>query len=338
MSPFLSKVSLESLRLLWQHSSDTMFVIEARAGRYYLVNHNPAQEQALPAGLDISLALDELLPSDLYDDIQRRYQACIESGQPMSYEEPGIGDDYWLTLLVPLVEHGGRAQYIAGVSRSIKDLKHAERRMREEIARAEHINAQYEALNAELERKVSERTQELALKNAELERLYITDRLTGLCNRYKLDGLLAEEVQRTERYAHPFGVIMIDIDDFKQVNDQHGHQVGDAALVTIANILQDHTRVTDVVGRWGGEEFLILCVETDMSGLLELAEKLRKAIECHDFPVVKQKTASFGVASHEVGDTANVLIQKVDTALYCAKHNGRNRVEPYQNHLTSNLL
>ncbi|WP_168927516.1 sensor domain-containing diguanylate cyclase [Nitrincola alkalilacustris] len=307
-----------------------MFIIQARSGRFYLDYYNPAQERAFPEGLDLRQALDELLPPELYGVIKTRYEQCIATRLPMSYEEPGFNDDYWSTLLVPLVEEDGRVEYIAGVSRSIKDLKWAERRMREEKERAESLNAQYEKLNAELENKVMERTRELAIKNEELERLYITDRLTGLFNRHKLDSLLAEEVQRTERYSHPFGVIMLDIDAFKSVNDIYGHQVGDEVLVAIAQILQENTRATDVTGRWGGEEFLILCAETDMDGLLLLAEKLRKAIEGQSFPAVEHKTASFGVALHEAGDSVEQLIAKADSALYRAKRNGRNRVEEYQ--------
>lgn len=326
----LSRVSLECLRLLWHHSPDTMFIIQVRAGRYYLDYYNPAQEKAFPAGLDLSQALDELLPPELYREIKARYEQCMVTRQPMSYEEPGFDDDYWSTLLVPLVEEDGRVEYIAGVARSIKDLKWAERRMSEEIARAESLNAQYEKLNAELENIVVERTRELALKNEELERLYITDRLTGLFNRHKLDTLLADEVQRAARYPHPFGAIMLDIDQFKIVNDLHGHQVGDEVLVSIAQILKENTRTTDVTGRWGGEEFLILCAETDRDGLLQLAEKLRKGIEDHPFPVVKHKTASFGVAVYEAGDSAELLVAKADSALYRAKRKGRNRVEEYQ--------
>lgn len=330
MSLPLSKAPLESLRLLWQHSPDTMFIIQARAERFYLIDFNPAQQQAFPDGFDLQRPLDEILPPEMYQQIKARYEQCIVSRQPMSYEEPGFDDDYWSTLLVPLVDEDGHVEYIAGVARNINDLKQAERRMREAMERAEFLNAQYEKLNAELEHKVIERTRELALKNEELEQLYITDRLTGLCNRYKLDRVLATEMQRVQRYPHPFGVILLDIDEFKIINDTHGHQVGDQTLVTIATILKENTRATDVVGRWGGEEFLILCAETDIDGAHRLAEKLRKAIAGHRFAVAQTITASFGVAVREGKDSAEQLISKADTALYQAKQNGRNRVETYR--------
>ncbi|UQB42242.1 diguanylate cyclase [Thiomicrospira microaerophila] len=326
----LTNPPLQSLHLLWEHSPDSMFIIQVRDGRYYLHDYNPVQKKAFPEGVDMQQPLDAILPAEMYRDIQARYQHCIASREPMSYEEPGFNDDYWSTLLIPLVNDDGKVEFIAGVSRNIKDLKQAEQRMRKAMEQANYLNTQYEKLNAELEHKVLERTQELALKNKELEQLYITDRLTGLYNRYKLDRVLAAEMQRVERYPHPFGVILLDIDDFKIINDTHGHQVGDQTLVRIATLLKENTRATDVAGRWGGEEFLILCAETDMNGARHLAEKLRKAIAGHRFALKQTITASFGVAVREEIDSAEQLISKADTALYKAKQNGRNRVEIYQ--------
>ena len=161
---------MQSLRLLWQHSPDSMFLIQARAGRYYLDDYNPVQERAFPDGMDLRQALDEILPPEMYRVIQARYEQCIATHQPMSYEEPGFNDDHWYTLLVPLVEEDGRVEFIAGISRNIKDLKRAERRMREAMERAEFLNAQYEELNAELENKVIERTEELAEAKERAER------------------------------------------------------------------------------------------------------------------------------------------------------------------------
>lgn len=170
-------------------------------------------------------------------------------------------------------------------------------------------------------------TSEVAQKNKELERLYVTDQLTGLFNRHKLDEVLITELDRVQRYAHSLGIILMDVDYFKSVNDSYGHQVGDQVLCNIAHILQEHVRKTDIVGRWGGEEFLIVCPETSEEGLMQLAEKLRNRIEHFSFPNVGSKTASFGVALYQEGDTIDRMILKADTALYQAKNKGRNRVE-----------
>jgi diguanylate cyclase (GGDEF)-like protein len=167
----------------------------------------------------------------------------------------------------------------------------------------------------------------LTALNQELERLSITDRLTGLFNRLKLDDVFDSEIQRSLRYGQPFSVILLDIDHFKQVNDTHGHQVGDQVLIAVAKILAINSRRTDFVGRWGGEEFMVICPHTDQMGAMALAENLRQILQSHDFPVVRQKTASFGVTTYQPGDHPNSMVARADEALYEAKRKGRNRVE-----------
>lgn len=166
----------------------------------------------------------------------------------------------------------------------------------------------------------------LRVLNHKLERLSITDRLTGLYNRLKLDEVLATETMRAVRFGHPFSVILIDIDHFKLINDQHGHQTGDQVLVELAQLLRAGTRATDSVGRWGGEEFLLICPHTDGAGACKLAEMLRQAIHDHRFPVVPPQSASFGVASFRQGDGASEIVSRADKALYAAKSAGRNCV------------
>jgi diguanylate cyclase (GGDEF)-like protein len=187
------------------------------------------------------------------------------------------------------------------------------------------INVQ-KKINEKLEKKVEKRTHELSLKNKELEQLYVTDNLTGLYNRYKLDEVLQNELERVSRYNRPFGVILVDIDHFKSVNDIYGHKIGDDVLKNLANILKINTRKTDCVGRWGGEEFLIITSETTIDGIERLAQKLRKEIEKYQFSQVGNKTASFGISIYEDKDTINSIILKADNALYKAKENGRNQV------------
>lgn len=162
--------------------------------------------------------------------------------------------------------------------------------------------------------------------NKELARLAVTDTLTGLFNRLKTDEVLDSEFQRSLRFGQPFSIIMVDIDKFKQVNDTHGHQVGDQVLIAVAKTLQNHTRETDLLGRWGGEEFIIVCTHTDRGGALKLAETLRQKLETQHIPVVQQMTASFGVATYQLGDQPKDIVARADAALYEAKHQGRNRV------------
>ena len=120
---------------------------------------------------------------------------------------------------------------------------------------------------------------------------------------------------------------MLDIDLFKQVNDTHGHQVGDDVLIEVANILKSYSRDVDIVGRWGGEEFLVISPRANKDGLIQLAEKLRQTIESHEFSTIKSKTASFGLTAYHEGDSSHTIIARADKALFMAKDNGRNRVE-----------
>jgi diguanylate cyclase (GGDEF)-like protein len=167
----------------------------------------------------------------------------------------------------------------------------------------------------------------LVEQNLQLERLAVTDQLTGLFNRLRLDHTLEEEHSRNMRYGTNFCVLLLDIDQFKAVNDTYGHQTGDEVLVGIARTLQDVIREVDVAGRWGGEEFLIICRETALEGAMVLAEKLRAAIHARVYDKVGQMSASFGVAMFRPGEVLTETIARADAALYRAKQAGRNRVE-----------
>lgn len=167
----------------------------------------------------------------------------------------------------------------------------------------------------------------LAQRDRMLTHLSVTDRLTGLNNRLKLDEALAEELTRARRYEYEFAVIMVDVDKFKLINDTHGHHVGDQVLIQLADLLREHCRATDVAGRWGGEEFMLVCPETGPTGVLALAEQLRASIEATRFPGVERVTASFGVSHYRPGDSVETVTKRADEALYRAKEHGRNRVE-----------
>jgi diguanylate cyclase (GGDEF)-like protein/PAS domain S-box-containing protein len=159
-----------------------------------------------------------------------------------------------------------------------------------------------------------------------IEELSVTDRLTGLFNRLKLDEVMNQQHERLARYNETYSLIMLDIDHFKSINDSHGHQIGDKVLKEIARLIGANIRKTDVAGRWGGEEFLIICPHTGAEGATATAENLRVGIESHVFQDVSSVTASFGVASYRSGDDPDSLMKRVDDALYQAKRSGRNRV------------
>lgn len=168
-------------------------------------------------------------------------------------------------------------------------------------------------------------TQALAYEK-QLEKLALTDQLTGLYNRHKLDEILEQQQELANRYKTAYAVMILDIDHFKQVNDTFGHHVGDSTLMEFAQIMSDSTRQTDIIGRWGGEEFLIIVPHADKVSLLKMAEKLRENIEKHHFTTVEQITTSIGIAIHNQGDTLSCVLTRADEALYRSKEEGRNRV------------
>ncbi|QAR34439.1 diguanylate cyclase [Geovibrio thiophilus] len=162
--------------------------------------------------------------------------------------------------------------------------------------------------------------------NKRLEKASQTDVLTGLYNRTMIDSRYYGEFERSRRYVRPFSVIMFDVDHFKEVNDKFGHLEGDKVLVKIAAALKETVRNSDIAGRWGGEEFLILCPETAADDAVILAERIRAAVRSLGNRDPQQVTVSLGIAQSEESDTPDTLLLRADKALYQAKNSGRDRV------------
>lgn len=175
------------------------------------------------------------------------------------------------------------------------------------------------------ERKLAE--ERVERQNRELAKIAVTDRLTQLINRARFEEILDQEIERSYRYHSIFSVIMVDIDHFKRINDHFGHLLGDTVLMEFAQLLQMNVRKSDVAGRWGGEEFVVLLPESDETMAYSVAEKLRIKVAHHRFAVVDEVTFSYGVARYRLGQTPRELLESADSALYRAKRNGRNRGE-----------
>jgi diguanylate cyclase (GGDEF)-like protein len=168
-------------------------------------------------------------------------------------------------------------------------------------------------------------TADVVLTNA-YERMALTDRLTGLANRRRAEGQVQQELLRLKRYQTPVSLVLFDLDHFKHINDTYGHSAGDEVLRQVAKAMADSVRDTDLVARWGGEEFLLVLPETPHSGALNCAERTRAKVESLGerlgFPV----TISGGVYQPAPGDSAADLINRADARLYEAKRTGRNRI------------
>jgi diguanylate cyclase (GGDEF)-like protein len=212
---------------------------------------------------------------------------------------------------------GGTPQYVGVVS----------------IARREHA---FKRQDVELLEYLASQAA-VSIENADLhetvQRQAVTDELTGLANVRELHATLDRELERSRRFGGTLGLMMLDIDNFKRVNDEFGHQQGDEVLASLAAVLREHSRDIDEPARYGGEELAVVLPQTDVEGAVQLAERMREAIEAVKIPRVGSNghlsvTASFGVASFpESGEDKHALIAAADAALYRAKRAGKNQVQ-----------
>jgi diguanylate cyclase (GGDEF)-like protein len=164
-----------------------------------------------------------------------------------------------------------------------------------------------------------------------MEKQATTDTLTQCYNRKMFNDLLSVEVKKAERHGKPLSLVILDIDNFKSVNDTHGHLVGDEVLKEMAAITRSAIRESDIFARWGGEEFSILLPETALEGGAILAEKVRSCIKSNRFNKVGNLSCSFGVAELIPDEPKDTLISNADWALYHSKNNGKNQVAAYEN-------
>ncbi len=172
-----------------------------------------------------------------------------------------------------------------------------------------------------------ERHQQIIMdQNEALHRLATVDMLTGIYNRQGFMTIMTQELAAGQRHDLNLSLIMMDLDFFKKINDTYGHAVGDAALTAIGQLLTAVRRASDIVARWGGEEFVIVCPHTELEGAVKLAEKIQSHLARPDFFMGIHMTASFGVAQHQTQDTLEQLVNRADAALYLSKDKGRNQI------------
>jgi diguanylate cyclase (GGDEF)-like protein len=168
--------------------------------------------------------------------------------------------------------------------------------------------------------------QQVRQSNEKLHSLVVRDGMTGLFNHAFMEQLIGDAINRSKRSKNPLSLLMIDVDSFKQINDTLGHNAGDEVLKQIVKLLEGSKRSTDYLGRWGGDELVMLLTDTNLQGATNLAEKLRSLVENHPFPYHRRLTISLGASEYAEQDTVPGFIERADAAMYRAKHGGRNRV------------
>lgn len=174
--------------------------------------------------------------------------------------------------------------------------------------------------------RLQEANRDLQQMVVELEQAASTDRLTGIWNRRRLEESVRTEMERMARYGHSLCLLLIDVDHFKRINDEHGHATGDAVLQRLTTLLQGALRKVDSLSRWGGEEFVVLCPNTASATAAAVAERLRREVAAGDFATVGKVTVSVGVAECAAGESWEEWFARADAALYRAKDAGRNQI------------
>lgn len=316
-TPFLER---EFFQCVWDHSEDNLFVVLKDAhGDFITDGTNPALAKTfnIPEPFLKNYPLKKILPNEMYQSVCSRYQACLDSGESITYEESFIIDEsgqprYWQTRILPVVDSKTGEERIFGISREITQLK--------------QMSTALEKANQNLEKKVAERT--LALEKAleEVQQISITDKLTGLYNRHKLDEVLSENLNLAKRYSSTFGVILIDIDDFKAINDSLGHLVGDSLLIHLAKVLFRSLRKTDYIGRWGGDEFMVIVPQTAEKEIHHVAQALQNNVRQYNFVAEQALCISMGATKSKEGDDIKSIIRRADDGLYQAKNQGKDSI------------
>ncbi|MCS5690873.1 PAS domain S-box protein [Cyanobium sp. FGCU-6] len=297
------RISEERYRLLAENALDVIWTIEPD-GQISYVSPSIQHLRGFSPEEAIAQPLEQIHPPEsrcrslayfqqLHQDLDAGRTPKPFRGELEYYRRDGT--TIWTEVIaLPTFNDQGEFDKLLGVSRDISERKHYERRLME--------------------------------ANQQLEQLATTDSLTGICNRRQIEGSIQQAIERSDRYGEPLALILCDIDFFKAINDQLGHPVGDQVLIEFCRRIQQQLRSSDVFGRWGGEEFLILLNQGDQIAAMALAEKLRQLIAGAPFTDAGTVTASFGVAQRQEQESAIDWYQRVDNRVYAAKQAGRNCV------------
>lgn len=313
------------LEHFWLNTEDNMFVMLLDDdGDFVTEDVNPSQTKLLelPPDKILNQKMNVFLGDELAKEFQGKYMNCLRRNTPVSYYEgyktPKGDTVYFNTMLIPIIDHEEGKKRIFGLSRDVTELLSTQ--------------TELEELNQQLEKTVDIRTHELAKSNEKLKEQAFTDQLTGIGNRRHFFEN-AEQLLENIDSEIDSSLLYLDLDLFKSINDRYGHTIGDKVLIKFAENLKQTIRQSDILCRFGGEEFVIFMPMTDKIGALELARKILLSVSKTPITVGDQTisiTTSIGVASaSSMKSSLDSLIFNADKALYHAKSNGRNRVEQF---------
>ncbi|HIC8841545.1 sensor domain-containing diguanylate cyclase [Aeromonas sp. 602293] len=303
---------------IWDWNANTGFVYR-NPGWYRMLGYEPHT-----LGNNVFTWESVIHPDDM-DRVMASFDAYLSGAAPdyrVEYRCRSRGGDYiWIEDCGRIIERNpdGSVARMIGAHRNI----HASKLLLEQL----------ELRNQSLEQLVAERTAELVRVNEALQQrveenrqLAETDALTGAASRYRLERALQLECERARRFHLPFTVIAMDVDNFKQINDSYGHNIGDQTLINIVALVRDHIREIDLLARWGGDEFMVLLPNTGREDALVVANKFQALMVTHPICPRGVTTMSFGVAEYQQGEQKESLMVRADRALYQAKQQGKNQI------------
>ncbi|MFQ1998442.1 diguanylate cyclase [Aeromonas veronii] len=303
---------------IWDWNANTGFVYR-NPGWYRMLGYEPHT-----LGNNVFTWESVIHPDDM-DRVMASFDAYLSGAAPdyrVEYRCRSRGGDYiWIEDCGRIIERNpdGSVARMIGAHRNI----HASKLLLEQL----------ELRNQSLEQLVAERTAELVRVNEALQQrveenrqLAETDALTGAASRYRLERALQLECERARRFHLPFTVIAMDVDNFKQINDSYGHNIGDQTLINIVALVRDHIREIDLLARWGGDEFMVLLPNTGREDALVVANKFQALMVTNPICPRGVTTMSFGVAEYQQGEQKESLMVRADRALYQAKQLGKDQI------------
>jgi len=325
----------EYYRLLTENTVECIWLLDLANRKYKYISpsilslRGLTMEEAMLEKMEDSLTPESMaLVNKLTEERLARYFAGDRSPSVMSgtndfqqyCRDGSIKDIEISTRYVPNPETG--LVDIVGVSRDITVRKRLERELAGEVAERNRLIEKLRLSETEQIRLSGE----LRRQNQKMSAVLGKDELTGLYNRHFFLQRIREEMERSDRYGNPMSIILFDLDHFKKVNDQWGHDVGDRVLQAISSAAMKRIRKPDILSRWGGEEFIVLMPQTGLASASRLAERLRVMMAELLHETAGRVTGSFGVAEHIRNESYEIWFKRVDVALYQAKDGGRNRV------------
>lgn len=288
----------QKYRLIANHSGDCLWIMDLETLRFTYVSPSVMQIYGSTPEETMAQGIDEVMPPHSQEIVMKILEeelAKEKTGADPQRTRTVEIEEYrqdrsivWIENVLSLLrDNEGRPVAILGVSRDVTERKRLE---------------------------------------DNLHKLAVTDPLTGTFNRRHFMDELHREMGRSDRYDIPFSLLMLDIDHFKAVNDRFGHETGDHVLKKLVQLIGERIRVSDVLARWGGEEFMIMLVSTTLPQAAYMAENLLEELRAHPFPEVGSLTVSLGVTQYRNRESSDALLTRVDNLMYQAKREGRARV------------